>query len=450
MSSTRLFAVVVGIDQYKSGDTWNLQSCVDDAKRIRRWLRDDLSVPREQISMLLDENATKDNIEIVLSNHLLRNDAIQRGDAILIYFACHGSSMKAPSDWIASRLGKPSVEILCPYDHDTKHPEGRIAGMSAPAMHAFLEQLSDVKGDNITLVLDSCFSPPHSSTRDRQFTRWTSTNKATANDLLYGSFTPSQGPYHLSFHHNRAQTHTTIHAAKLGGSVIEGKDGGKFTTSFLETVRNTHLHSTPLQSLIVRVDQAIGEGQHAQCFGKGASLMLFRGIPFVQDDRYIPVQYQTEKGFKIELGSQHGVVKGGEFSLHLHNYLGSRNPSIATMVISDVYPTWCTGKSKIHYPISALPKRCWALVYERPVVGALLKKSCAALLQRIGVPQCRSEDAHDSPKKGMSRAVSFEDMRFSLAKKASFGILSHASKKSSTLSTFSKHSDSSIPVQAAA
>ncbi|KAL0068754.1 hypothetical protein AAF712_004083 [Marasmius tenuissimus] len=431
MSSTRLFAVVVGIDQYKSGDTWNLQSCVDDAKRIRRWLRDDLSVPREQISMLLDESATKDNIETVLSNHLIRNDAIQRGDAILIYFACHGSSMKAPSDWITSRLGKPSVEILCPYDHDTKHPEGRIAGMSAPAMHAFLEQLSDVKGDNITLVLDSCFSPPHSTI------------------LLYGSFTPSQGPYHLSFHNNRAQTHTTIHAAKVGGSVIEGKDGGKFTTSFLETVRNTHLHSTPLQSLIVRVDQAIGEGQHAQCFGKGASLMLFRGIPFVLDDRYIPVQYQTEKGFKIELGSQHGVVKGGEFSLHLHNYLGSRNPSIATMVISDVYPTWCTGKSKIHYPISALPKRCWALVYERPVVGALLKKSCAALLQRIGVPQCRSEDANDSPKKGMSRAVSFEDMRFSLAKKASFGILSHASKKSSTLSTFSKHSDSSIPIQAA-
>ncbi|KAF9263394.1 hypothetical protein L218DRAFT_824669, partial [Marasmius fiardii PR-910] len=176
--SRRLFAVIVGVDQYKSGDTWDLQSCVDDAKRMRRWLRDDLAVPREQISMLLDEHATKHNIEAELSNHLLNNDAIERGDAILIYFACHGSSMKAPSDWLASKLGRTSVEVLCTYDHDTKHSEGRVAGISARDMHAFLQQLSSAKGDNITLIIDSCFSSPSPTFSDRQFTRWTSTQKA--------------------------------------------------------------------------------------------------------------------------------------------------------------------------------------------------------------------------------------------------------------------------------
>ncbi|KAL0577018.1 hypothetical protein V5O48_004952 [Marasmius crinis-equi] len=450
MSSTRLFAVIVGIDQYKSGDTWNLQSCVDDAKRIRRWLRDELSVPREQISMLLDENATKQNIETELANHLLRNDAIERGDAILIYFACHGSSMRAPSEWTSSKVGMPSVEILCPYDHDTKHPDGRIAGISAPAIHAFLQQLASAKGDNITLMLDSCFSPPHPSSRDRQFTRWTSTNKALPSDLTSGSFTAFQSPFNLSFH-SRSATHTALHPTKPGGSANEGKDGGKFTSTFLEIARSMHLHSTPLQSLIARVDQAMGEGQHPQCSGKGASHMLFGGIPFGQDVRYVPIRYQTEKGFAIERGSDHGIAKGSEFSVHLHNYLGSRNPTIATVVVQDVHSDWCTGslKSKTHYPISALPKRCWALINERPVVGSLLRKSCSALLQRIGIPPYRTAEDATQVKKGISRAVSYEDIRNNLVRRTSIGFLAGAQKRANTFPPSTKHRDVSAPLQTA-
>ncbi|KAK7035476.1 hypothetical protein VNI00_011769 [Paramarasmius palmivorus] len=406
--STRLFAVIIGIDHYKSGDTWDLQSCVDDAKRLRRWLRDDLAVPREHISMLTDEQASKQNIETELKNHLLLNDAVHRGDAILIYFACHGSSMKVPSEWLVSKLGKTSVEVLCPYDHDTKQAEGRVAGISARAMNSFLQQLASVKGDNITLMIDSCFSPPTGHARERQYTRWTSTNKARPVDLTSGLFASGQGPPNFTFSNTRCTTHTTIMASKLGDSAVEGKDGGRFTSAFLKSVRNTHLHSTPLPALLEHITQEL-DGQQPQCTGKGASQMLFGGIPFVPDTRFVLVQYQNEKGIKIELGSMHGVVKGGEFSLHLHNYQGSCNPAIATVVVNDVYPTWCMGRSKIHYPVATLPRKCWALMNERPVVGALLRKSCSALLQRIGIPQSRS-DSHPQDRKSVSRAVSYEDM----------------------------------------
>uniref|UniRef100_A0A0W0F0B2 Uncharacterized protein n=1 Tax=Moniliophthora roreri TaxID=221103 RepID=A0A0W0F0B2_MONRR len=406
--STRLFAIIVGIDQYKSGDTWNLQSCVDDAKRMRRWLRDDLGVPREHISMLLDEQASKQNIETELVNYLLHNDAIERGDAIFLYFACHGSLMKAPSEWLTSKLGRNSVEVLCSYDHDTKHSEGRVAGISAHSMNGFLHQLATVKGDNITLMIDSCFYPPDGRSHERQLTRWTSTNKAVPTDLTSGFFTSARRPLKLAFNNSRCTTHTIITACRLGGGAVEGKDGGKFTSTFLKNVRDVHLHSTPLHSLIERVSQEM-DGQQPQCTGKGASHMLFGGIPFVPDERYVPVQYQAEKGVKIELGSLNGVAKGGEFSLYLHNYQGSRNPAIATVTVNDVYPTWCTGRSKFHYPIAALPRKCWALMNERPVVGTLLKKSCSALLHRIGIPQYRPE-VHSQNRKAMSRAVSYEDM----------------------------------------
>ncbi|KAG7098837.1 hypothetical protein E1B28_000741 [Marasmius oreades] len=443
--STRLFAVIVGIDQYKSGDTWDLQSCVDDAKRVRRWLRDDLAVPREHISMLLDEHATKQKIEAELSNHLLNNDAVEPGDAVLIYFACHGSSMKAPSDWTTSKLGRTSVEILCTYDHDTKHSEGRVAGISARDMHSFLQTLSSVKGDNITLIIDSCFSCPKSTSCDRQSTRWTSTHKATSSDLAVGSFAVVEGSPNLAFHNPRCTTHTVINASGAGGSAIEGKDGGKFTTIFLQTVRSMHLHNTPLQSLIARISHVIGEGQHPQCSGKRASLMLFGGIPFVQDGRFIPVQYQIEKGFKIEIGSQHGVVKGGEFSLHLHNYIGSQNPAVATVVVHDIYPTWCTGKSKVHYPLTTLPKRCWALLSDRPIVGSLLRKSCTALLHRIWIQQHRHDGASQE-RKGMSRAVSYEDMGFVPAQNFRIGF---PSKKAGSFPRSTKLPELT-PVQAAA
>ena len=114
----RLFALVIGIDNYKSGDIWNLESAVHDAKKVGRWLLRDLQVPREQISLLLDDKATRQGIVDSFSKHLINNPAIQRGDAILIYFAGHGSQMLAPQGWYDDPSA--TVDIICSYDHDTK------------------------------------------------------------------------------------------------------------------------------------------------------------------------------------------------------------------------------------------------------------------------------------------------------------------------------------------
>lgn len=82
--SARVFALLIGINAYKSGGIWNLESCVDDANRMRRWLRHDLHVARENICMLTDSKATKANIEEKFTSHLINNPRIQRGDAIIM------------------------------------------------------------------------------------------------------------------------------------------------------------------------------------------------------------------------------------------------------------------------------------------------------------------------------------------------------------------------------
>ncbi|KAJ3934892.1 MAG: hypothetical protein NXY57DRAFT_913912 [Lentinula lateritia] len=372
----RVFAVIVGIDQYKSGDIWNLEACVDDAKSMKRWLVNDLGVPKHQIAMLVNEKATKQNIETTLNTHLLNNSRIRKGDAILIYFAGHGSTLKAPRDWLLEKNLRCNVEVLCTYDHDTKGPDGRIAGISARAMHTFIHDLSKLKGNNVTLMLDSCFTSPPPSSRDRSCIRWTATGKAVAEDLYRGQLPcPRLQKRNESFYNRHWTTHTVITACRPGASAFEGKEGGKLTSVFLETVRSVALHDTSFSDFLEEIKRRMGEGQSIYCSGVHPA-RLFNSIPFTQDHSYIPVQFHLQKGIRIELGSLHGIEKGGEFSIHGHNYVGSRNPVLASFTVQQVYPTWCVGKTKTS---SLLPKHCWARVPRNPSSYRLIKAFRALL-----------------------------------------------------------------------
>lgn len=89
--ASRVFALIIGIDTYISHKITNLSACVSDALRIRKWLVDDLDIPAENTCLLLNDKATKQSIEDAFMTHLVSNAQIERGDAILVYFAGHGS-----------------------------------------------------------------------------------------------------------------------------------------------------------------------------------------------------------------------------------------------------------------------------------------------------------------------------------------------------------------------
>jgi len=76
--SNRVFALIVGINRYMSGDIWNLHSCDNDAKHMKRWLIDGLNLPKDQIRVLLDNQATKLKIEDSFMEHLVNNAAIEK------------------------------------------------------------------------------------------------------------------------------------------------------------------------------------------------------------------------------------------------------------------------------------------------------------------------------------------------------------------------------------
>ncbi|KAF8629408.1 hypothetical protein AX15_003462 [Amanita polypyramis BW_CC] len=361
--ATRVFAVIIGIDKYKSRSILNLHSCASDAKKIGRWLVDDLGIPKEHICQLLDSEATKSKVEDTIMQHLVNNPDIERGDAIFIYFAGHGSQLSAPVDWFQDNQPGGFVDILCTYDHNTKNSSGRILGISDRSMHALLRELAEVKGDNITLVLDCCFSPlqGQTSNRERRHARWTSTNEAQPDDLYQGLWPGARGnPYakgsgFCEFH---PQTHTLLAACEQGGKATEGRGGGCFTSAFLKIATNVALHRTSYARLHDLLVQELSGAQMPVCHSSNKSRIIFDTIPFVADGQFVPVRLEGLSELYVGAGAAHGITAGTEFTIHLHNYRGSNNPSLTTAHVVEVNPTWCV--SRLQCKEVSVPKNTWA------------------------------------------------------------------------------------------
>lgn len=150
----RLFALIVGIDRFAVQP--DLDGCVNDAAAMYRLLVDGFGVPDEHITLLTNEDATRDAIIDAFRSHLIDNDAIERGDQIVFHFSGHGANMLDPLD--ASPTGM--IESLVAHDSG----EEGIFGIPDTTVAALLELLADQRGDNITVVLDCCHSG--SGTRD--------------------------------------------------------------------------------------------------------------------------------------------------------------------------------------------------------------------------------------------------------------------------------------------
>lgn len=405
---TRIFALIIGIDSYKSGTIWNLLSCVEDAKRIKHWLVNDLNVPRDQIRLLLDSQASKEGIENNFMEHFTNNAAIEPGDAMLLYFAGHGSVITAPVDWFHTGPATGNAEVLCPYDHDTKQGAGRIAGISDRSLDAMIYELSKVKGNNITFIADCCFSPIQSreNIRDRSRTRWTPTVKAIADDLFRGLWTGARGQPHtsrLGISGLRPSTHTFLAACGSGDKAVEGKDGGRFTTHFLRAASTLALHRTSYSQIVDHISyNEAGNHPKPICKGQLKDGIVFNGVPFVPDARYFPVRLEHDKQLRVEIGAIHGVVEGSELSLHLHNFRCSRNTTLCLVVVSDVHPTWCHVQSSSP---SKHPRVCWAQVIRwnsRRPFRVNLKSTCTSLIKAWKLRRSMSTKVEPSSRQGLN------------------------------------------------
>jgi hypothetical protein len=149
---SRLFGLIIGIDKYQSssnqsGGIHNLRGCKADAQSMVDLLSRKFHIRSSHFLCLADERATRNAIMNGFQHHLIENNNIERGDAILVFYAGHGSRAAAPKGWNAD---EKKVETICPYDERTFDCDGKeIFGIPDRTIGGLLRKLCSSKGDNI-------------------------------------------------------------------------------------------------------------------------------------------------------------------------------------------------------------------------------------------------------------------------------------------------------------
>ena len=132
-------AVVVGIGKYRESAIPEIKYARRDAEIVAKYLEHLSGIPRENIAVLTDANATKSDIEAYLEDWLPRR--VTPASRVFFYYAGHG----APEP-----EGKGA--FLVPYEG---HPDFTSKLLPLGRLYDALNRL---KAREVVVLLDSCFS----------------------------------------------------------------------------------------------------------------------------------------------------------------------------------------------------------------------------------------------------------------------------------------------------
>ncbi|CAE7190755.1 unnamed protein product [Rhizoctonia solani] len=149
-------ALLIGIDTYKNFTP--LSGAVKDVQSMYGFLRSDLSVPESRITRLTNEQATRSGI-INAMRSLCKDPTIKRFDPIIIFYAGHGCEVESPFENYREK-----AQCLVPWDMGRQGMGGHpVSPIPDYTISTLLDELASKKGNNITVIFDSCHSA--SSTR---------------------------------------------------------------------------------------------------------------------------------------------------------------------------------------------------------------------------------------------------------------------------------------------
>ncbi|KDR73806.1 hypothetical protein GALMADRAFT_142236 [Galerina marginata CBS 339.88] len=327
-----IFALIIGINNYQDDCPPSLRGCVNDSKTVFAYLRDTLRVPETNIVLLHDEQATREKIIGTFESHFINNSAITPGDAIVFYFAGHGSRQKAPDGWHSE---DDKVETICPYD------VMNTSGIPDYTFTHLLRQLTFYKGNNITLILDSCHSGgmaraemetgeevplirccdreyefPPLGDLDRRIWSW-NPEGGRSNDLPESEL---QGSLFKT-----TETHVLLAACQPNQRARETKNSGlwsgAFTTVLISALKAWDPSTRSLTYSRLMEHLSPLKDQHPHCEGDNKVRRLFSPSDDGKDDPsyFVVTAAATDDAYYVAAGNLLGIVEGTEFITHPPN-----------------------------------------------------------------------------------------------------------------------------------
>jgi hypothetical protein len=133
------YALVVGIEQYRQGLP-SADYSAHDAEIVDKYLTGVLGYPQENVVRLLNDRATKTDLEKYVEGWL--PNRVGKDDTVFLYFSGHGAPNPQTGD-----------AYLIPYDGDPAFVE-----KTGYPVKRLYESLGKLPAKQVVVMLDSCFS----------------------------------------------------------------------------------------------------------------------------------------------------------------------------------------------------------------------------------------------------------------------------------------------------
>ncbi|KAK7008274.1 Metacaspase-7 [Favolaschia claudopus] len=347
-----VFALIVGIDDYiKSDELRPLDGAVNDAKEFRKYLEEVLHVPADNILSIENKDATRANIMSGFRTHFIENSRIPDGGetTMIFFFAGHGSRAGMTDNMKARDM---KVETICPVDERTQDAAGQhIHSIPDYVLGWLLRELSQKKGSNITVILDSCHSGGIARRGEGKSRAAETDSSNIPADLDSDLWKGQSMDKSFRMWESGAASHVLLAACQANEAACEFDDtygdkkpGGRFTKSLLENLPRGRLTHITYQELMDRLPA--WPDQRPYCGGSQIQRLVFNenypnaGRWFVRLVPYIPTSHKAEGSqpdvvmdpqehpepdagaddiaslFKVDMGSVVGVVTETEFKAY--------------------------------------------------------------------------------------------------------------------------------------
>lgn len=338
--TSNFYALVIGINKYHRSEIRQLRGAVPDAQEVVRYLRARLRVPEKQITTLYDLAATRSEI-IKAFESLATNPNIKKQDPILIYYAGHGGQLAPPPGW---PTGNQKIQSLVPSDEGIIAQSGnKVESIPDYTLAALLNSLAKEKGDNVTVIFDSCHSS--SGTRDDAIVRHVDSNVLTPlrldtdRDILSPGTRTFEIPKDQTLIGSRS--HVLIAACGAEETAKETPGArGVFTEALVEVLDEVNADVVTYVGLLDRL-RAL-PNQKPQCEGENRRRVLFDAKAAGADRQFVRVLKDGSQ-YSLQAGAVQGIKVGAHFDVHGDRFLDSnQNPSLGSFVVKSVGPRQST------------------------------------------------------------------------------------------------------------
>ncbi|MGK7925791.1 MAG: caspase domain-containing protein [Spirulina sp.] len=153
-STPRKLALLVGINAYHSQA---LDGCLNDIDLQRTLLIHRFGFNPRDIQVVADAAATRAGILTAFEEHLIKQ--AKPGDVVMYHYSGHGSRIFDPHPIVVEPDGEGLNGTFVPVDSDLPPGYPEVGGTVQDIMgHTLFLLMSALRTENVTVVLDSCFS----------------------------------------------------------------------------------------------------------------------------------------------------------------------------------------------------------------------------------------------------------------------------------------------------